>query len=351
MQQIMRTRLKTVLYASSRGFAQMFLTHLSAALKRQSFLSASIQYSFFTIALFSIHLTQTLAPITKVIVPMAGLGTRVLPLTKSISKSMLPVVGKPALHHVVDEALQSDITNFCFIINAEEQDTIEYYFSSNTLLDSILKERKKEYLLAQLNASIARASFTYVAQPEPLGLGHAVLLGEQFVGPDQFFCVMLPDNIIESNDPHMAMLIAIAQKYNASVITIEEVTKEEASKYAVITPRAFLNDNLIDVADIIEKPRPDQVHYCLGQVGRHVLSSDVFESLKVIKPGAGGEIQLTDAVKHMIQQGKRVLAYKLDGKRYDTGNIRGLLEATVSVGLHDPLYRDMLISIFKKECL
>lgn len=287
--------------------------------------------------------------ITKVVVPMAGLGTRVLPLTKSVSKSMLAVVDKPALHHVVDEALASAITDFYFIINPGEQEAIEHYFSSNTLLDAVLKQRNKTHLLAQLNASIAQSSFTYIPQLEPLGLGHAVLMAEYCIKPDPFFCVMLPDNIIESHDPHMAKLIALAHQYNASIITIEDVTKEEASLYAVITPKHFITDDLIEVADIIEKPRPDQVHYCLGQVGRHVLSVDVFDALKRISPGAGGEIQLTDAVRLMIQEGKRVLAYKLNGTRHDTGNIRGLLETTVSLGLHNPLYKDMLLSIFKHE--
>jgi len=289
--------------------------------------------------------------ITKVVIPMAGLGTRVLPLTKSVSKSMLAVVDKPALQHVVDEALASAITDFCFIINTEEQEAIEYYFSSNTPLDAVLKQRNKTYLLAQLNESIARSSFTYIPQPEPLGLGHAVLMAEEFVKPDQFFCVMLPDNIIESDDPHMAHLIALAHHYNASIITIEEVTKQEASLYAVITPKQFISDDLIEVGDIIEKPKPDQVQYCLGQVGRHVLSVDVFDALKRIGPGVGGEIQLTDAVRLMIQEGKRVLAYKLHGKRHDTGNIRGLLETTVSLGLHNPLYRPMLLSLFENEML
>lgn len=289
------------------------------------------------------------AAVTKVIVPMAGLGTRLLPLTKAGSKSMVALVDRPALHHVVDEALQSGINDFCFIINPQERHAIEHYFSVDSVLDAVLVEKKKEYFLAPLNDLIARTHFMYIAQPEPLGLGHAVLMGESFIEPGEFFCVMLPDNIIESDDPHMARLIAIAQKYNASVITVEEITSKQASQYAIVTPKEFLDDDIVEIVDIVEKPQSWDTHMCLAQMGRHVFSYDIFESLKSIKPGVGGEFQLTDAVRHMLRSGKRVFAYKLQGKRYDIGNIRGLLEATVALALHNPLYRDMVCKIFDRE--
>ncbi len=289
------------------------------------------------------------ANITQVVVPMAGLGTRLLPLTKAASKSMVPLVDRPALHHVVDEALQSNINDFCFIINEQEQEAIAAYFSPDPELNAILEARKKSYLLKQVNDVIARSMFTYIVQPEPIGLGHAVLMGQPFVTPGSFFCVMLPDNIIETELPHMAQLIEIAEKYNASVITVEEITREQASSYAVITPGTFLTDDLVEVIDIVEKPQSTDSALCLGQMGRHVFSYDIFESLKSIEPGVNGEYQLTDAVRHMIKNGKRVLAYKIHGKRYDIGNIKGLLKATVSLGLHNSLYRGMLCDIFEKE--
>lgn len=289
------------------------------------------------------------AAVTKVIVPMAGLGTRLLPLTKAGSKSMVALIDRPALHHVVDEALQSGINDFCFIINPEERHAIEHYFSVDYELDAILAERKKEYFLAPLNGLIAQTHFTYVAQPEPLGLGHAVLMGESFIAPGEFFAVMLPDNIVESNDPHMARLIAIAQKYNATVITVEEIASKQASQYAIVTPKEFLGDDILEIVDIVEKPQSWDTHMCLAQLGRHVFSYDIFESLQKIKPGVGGEFQLTDAVRHMLQHGKRVFACKLQGQRYDIGNIKGLLEATVSLALHNPLYRDMVREIFNRE--
>lgn len=305
---------------------------------------------FLLMIIIVLNSTYCVDPIVQVIVPMAGLGTRLLPLTKAGSKSMVPLINKPALHYVVDEALESKITDFCFIINANEQQVIDHYFSFDSELDAILAEKNKGYLLDPLNFLIGQAHFTYIAQPEPLGLGHAVLMGEPFVQPGGFFCVMLPDNIIESNDPHMARLIAIAQEYNASVITVEDISCEQASQYAVITPKALLNDDLIEIADIVEKPALDgSMSLCLGQIGRHVFSYDIFESLKAIEPGIGGEIQLTDAVKHMVQSGKRVLAYRLQGKRYDVGTIRGLLKTTVTLALHNPLYRDMVCNIFMQE--
>jgi len=296
-----------------------------------------------------VYTAQSSALITQVIVPMAGLGTRLLPLTKAGSKSMVPLVNKPALHHIVDEALQAQITDFCFIINANEQPAIEHYFSLDPELDAVLKERNKAHLLEPLNALVAQSDFTYIAQPEPLGLGHAVLIGQPFVTPGAFFCVMLPDNIIESDDSHMARLIAIAQEYNASVITVEEISREQASQYAVVTPKEFFTDDLLEIADIVEKPQSGDTTLCLGQIGRHVFSYDIFESLKAIQPGVGGEIQLTDAVRHMVQSGKRVLAYKLHGKRHDIGTVRGLLKTTVTLALHNPLYRDMVLDIFAQE--
>lgn len=285
----------------------------------------------------------------KVIVPMAGLGTRLLPLTKAGSKSMVAVIDKPALHYVVEEALQSHITDFCFIINENERSLIEHYFSFDPELDAILVAKNKNYFLDGLNHLLEQARFTYIAQPEPLGLGHAVLMGEPFIEPGEFFCVMLPDNIIESHDPHMTQLIAIAQKYNATVITVEEISRAQASQYAVVTPGEFLTEDLVVVADIVEKPKSSDTAICLGQIGRHVFSYDVFEALKAIEPGVGGEIQLTDAVRYMIKAGKRVLAYKLHGKRYDVGTIQGLLETTVTLALHNPLYWDVIYTIFANE--
>jgi len=289
------------------------------------------------------------AHINQVIVPMAGLGTRLLPITKAAPKSMVALIDKPALHYIVDEALQSNMNDLCFIINENEYEAIANYFSPNPELDAILSERNKLHLLKEVNSLISRAQFTYIVQPQPLGLGHAVLMGKPFIRPYSFFGVMLPDNIIETDTPHMEDLIALAEMYNASIITIEEITYDQASQYAVVIPKSFLTEDLIEVEDIIEKPQVAGDTLCLGQMGRHVFSYDIFESLEAIEPGVGNEIQLTDAVRHMIQNGQRVLAYKLKGNRYDIGNIKGLLEATVTLALHNPLYRPMLCSIFKEE--
>jgi len=296
-----------------------------------------------------IHFISMSADSVQVIVPMAGLGTRLLPLTKSVSKSMMPLVDRSALQHVVEEALQSDIHDFCFIVNEYEQAAIEHYFSHDLVLDAILKERKKLHFVEPLNELIDQAQFTYIAQSEPLGLGHAVLMGQPFVTPGEFFCVMLPDNIIESTEPHMAQLIAIAQQYNACVITIEEISREKASQYAVVTPKEFLTDDLIDVADVIEKPSSNDISLCFGQIGRFVLSYDIFEALQAIEPGVGGEIQLTDAIRYLLQHGKRVLAYKLQGRRHDIGTVKGLLRTTMILGLRNPLYRGMLCDIYNEE--
>lgn len=200
-----------------------------------------------------------------------------------------------------------------------------------------------------MNTIIARAHYTYVVQQEPLGLGHAVLLAEEFIEPDIFFSVMLPDNIIENDDFLMAELIALAQKYNATIIAIEEVAPEEAPSYAIITPKEFLTDNVLEISEIVEKPNGEQIKSCLASIGRYVFTTDIFEALKHTDFGVGGEIHLTDAIAYMIKQGKRVFAYKLQGKRHDIGTNRGFLKTTVSLALRDPLYRDMLLEIFEQD--
>ncbi len=304
-----------------------------------------LYYAFIII----LYVPNAVAQITQVIIPMAGLGTRLLPLTKASQKSMVSLVDRPALHHLVDEALQSNISDFCFIINEQDRQAITEYFSPNVELEAILQTRGKSYFLDQLNEVIARSTFTYVVQPEPIGSGDAVLRGKNHIAPGSFFCVMFPDDIIETVHPHMADIIAIAKEYNASVITVEEMTREQASIYAVVTPGSFLTEDLVEVVDIVEKQVSKETSLCLAPMGRHVFSYDIFESLQAIEPAENGEYQLTDAIQHMIKNGKKVLAYRLHGSWYDIGNIKGLLKATVSLGLHNPLYRSMLCDIFEKE--
>lgn len=285
----------------------------------------------------------------KVIVPMAGSGTRVLPLTKVIQKSMLPLVDRPAAHHIVDEALQSGISDFCFIINPQDRETISTYFSPNPELDALLGARNKSYLLQELNDVVARATFTYVEQPKPLGTGHAVLLAQPLINHGDFFAVMYPDDIIESREPHLARIAAIAQQQNATVISVEEMTRERASAYALVSPHTFLTQDLFEVADIQEKVQSKEQTLCFAPMGRYVFSYDIFQALQAIEPAANGEYQLTDAIQYLIKSGKKVLAYKLQGNWHDIGNIAGLLKTTVRLGLHNSLYRDMLSDIFKQE--
>jgi UTP--glucose-1-phosphate uridylyltransferase len=288
-------------------------------------------------------------PRNQIIVPMAGLGTRLLPLTKTTQKSMVRLVDRPALHQIVDEALRSNISDFCFVVNEHDQETITQYFSLDSQLDALLAERGKSYLLDQLNDVIRRSTFTYIVQPQPMGTGDAVLMAEKFVEPGSFFSVMFPDDIIETAEPHLARIMALAREYDATVITVQEMTRQQASIYAVVTPGSFLSDDLMEVVDIIEKPISTETSLCFVPMGRYVFSYDIFESLRAIEPAINGEYQLTDAIQHLVKNGKRVLAYKIQGTWHDIGNIRGLLKTTVSLGLHNPLYRDMLCTIFEKE--
>lgn len=285
----------------------------------------------------------------QVVIPMAGLGTRLLPSTKSIPKCMIPLLDRPALQHTVEEALQSDFTDFCFVVNEQDQPIISEYFSPGHHLDAILQATNKSHFVCNLNDIIARAIFTYIPQSQPLGSGHAVLQAEKYITPGSFFGVMYPDDKLETTEPHMARLMQIAKEYNATVISVQEMTRAQASIYGVVMPSVYLANDLVEVADIIEKQPSTEDSLCLVSMGRYVFSYDIFESLRAIEPAANGEYQLTDAIQHMIKSGKRVLAYTIKGTWYDIGNIPGLLKTTVALGLHNPLYQDMVRDIFQKE--
>ncbi len=263
--------------------------------------------------------------VNHVVIPAAGLGTRFLPYTKTVPKELVPIMGKPALQMVIEESINSGVNDFVIIIN-KNKGAIKDYFSINETLNKKLATREKLDWVKEINEICNNTTMNYVNQEEQLGLGHAILQAKDAITSD-YFGIILPDDIIASNVPALKQLIDIAEKYEASVILVQEVPQEKVSSYGVIAFDEQLEDGVYNITELVEKPPIENAPSNLAVVGRYVLSSNVFESLKTIKPGAGGEYQLTDAIAHMMKQGERVLAVKLDGIRFDTGNPQGWLKA------------------------
>lgn len=268
--------------------------------------------------------------VTKIIIPAAGYGTRFFPITTSVPKELLPLINKPALQEVVEEALAAHMHNFYIIIN-KEKTAIQHYFSAHDALEKTLQQNQKRSLQS-INTIIANAKFHYIDQPEMRGLGHAVLMAKEAIN-NEFFGVILPDDLIFHDEPGIGQLAKIAKKYKASVIAVTEVPGEQISAYGSIKPGAYITPDLMEVTDIIEKPTPEKAFSNLGIIGRYIFTPAIFDAIEAITPHAKGEIQLTDAITYLAKKGHRVLAYKIKGKRFDIGRPLGWLEANIYLGL------------------
>lgn len=275
--------------------------------------------------------------ITKAIIPAAGLGTRFLPFTKSVPKEMLPLLNKPAIHYVIEEGLQSGITNFSMVTSRGKQ-AIADYFDYAPELDLFLKERNKTDLLASVDRIIKAAHFTYIRQPEPLGLGHAVWMARHTIGKE-YFGIFLPDDImVNKKDPGLSQLIKIARQEKGSVIAVQEVPTECVSSYGVIAIKKQITPHLFQVSHMVEKPAPKDAPSNLAIIGRYVLSHKIFDSLQEISSYAVGELQLTDGISHMMKNNEKVFAYKIQGTRFDIGTPLGWIKANISLALQNPEY-------------
>jgi len=274
--------------------------------------------------------------VVKAVIPAAGLGTRFLPYTKSIPKEMVPLLNKPAIQHIVEECLKSDVNNF-FMVTSKSKYALENYFDQNMELELALKEKDKESIISGLRKIIRTSRFTYVRQSEPLGLGHAVLMAKHSIAKE-YFSVLLPDEIIVSKQPAIEQLISIARQERASVIAVKEVPQECVSSYGVIAIKKQITPKLFQVSHLVEKPSQKDAPSNLAIIGRYVLSNKVFDSLESISTYAVGELQLTDAISHMAQHGEKVFAYKVQGDRYDIGNPLGWLKAVIGTALQNPRY-------------
>lgn len=275
--------------------------------------------------------------VTKVVIPAAGLGTRFLPWTKSAPKELLPLLNKPAIQWVVEEAIMSEIKHFSFV-TSRTKNAISEHFDSSPDLEIFLKEKNKLELISSIQKIIQSADFTYIRQPEPLGLGHAIWMARHTIGKE-YFGIILPDDIIIDKTPGLAQLIRIARQEKASVVAVQEVPAECVSSYGVISIKKQITPSLFHVGDLIEKPHPKEAPSNLAVIGRYVLSHKIFQGLEEVSSyGANNELQLTDGISQMMKNNEKVFAYKIQGTRYDIGNPIGWIKAIIGFALQDPLY-------------
>jgi UTP--glucose-1-phosphate uridylyltransferase len=270
--------------------------------------------------------------ITKAVFPVAGLGTRFLPVTKASPKEMLPVVDKPLIQYAVEEAAAAGVSDMIFITGRNKR-AIEDHFDKAYELETELQLRNKTALLEQVQAATPRGiNCVYIRQTEALGLGHAVLCAEPVV-VDEPFAVLLADDLINAKVPVMKQMVDLAARENASVIGVMNVAPEETGSYGIVEAESEpAGEGIGRITRIVEKPKPGTSPSTLAVVGRYVLSPRIFHHLRTMPPGAGGEIQLTDGIARLLQE-ERVLAYQFEGRRYDCGSKLGYLEATVDYGL------------------
>ncbi|HKR41447.1 MAG TPA: UTP--glucose-1-phosphate uridylyltransferase GalU [Paraburkholderia sp.] len=271
--------------------------------------------------------------VTKAVFPVAGLGTRFLPATKASPKEMLPIVDKPLIQYAVEEAIDSGITEMIFVTGRSKR-AIEDHFDKSYEIEAELEARGKENLLSVVRGIKPRhIDCFYVRQAEALGLGHAVLCAEKLVG-DNPFVVMLADDLLHGEPPVLRQMIRVFDHYHTSVIGVEEIDPQMTGSYGVIDGRRW-EDNLFKLSGIVEKPAPAVAPSHFGVVGRYILKPKIFEHLRALKPGTGGELQLTDALQTLLRD-EQVLAYKYEGKRFDCGSKLGYLKATVEFALRHP---------------
>jgi len=264
--------------------------------------------------------------IRKCLFPAAGYGTRFLPATKATPKEMLPILTKPLIQYGVEEAVDAGI-NTMAIVSGRGKRAIEDHFDISYELEHQIKGGSKESLLTEIRALITQCTFSYTRQVEMKGLGHAILTGETLIGHEAF-AVVLADDLCSSDEGVLSQMVEVYEKYNCSVVAIEEVPMNQTNKYGVIAGKLVdATDDTYRVSDMVEKPDPKDAPSNLAIIGRYILTPDIFDILRETKAGKGGEIQITDALMEQAKEG-RVIAYKFKGKRFDCGSVDGFVEAT-----------------------
>ncbi|MDJ1136440.1 UTP--glucose-1-phosphate uridylyltransferase GalU [Streptomyces iconiensis] len=299
-------------------------------------------------------MTTTHTRISKAVIPAAGLGTRFLPATKATPKEMLPVVDKPAIQYVVEEAVTAGLSDVLMVTGRNKR-PLEDHFDRNYELEQVLRDKGDATKLARVEESSDLATMHYVRQGDPRGLGHAVLCAEPHVG-DQPFAVLLGDDLIDPRDPLLARMIEVQEQYGGSVIALMEVDPASIHLYGAAAASATTDSDVVRVSDLVEKPSPAEAPSNLAIIGRYVLDPAVFEVLGKTQPGRGGEIQLTDALQALASDeslGGPVHGVVFGGRRYDTGDRADYLRAIVRLACEredlGPDFRDWLRSYVTEE--
>jgi len=271
--------------------------------------------------------------ITKAVFPVAGMGTRFLPATKASPKEMMPIVDKPLIQYAVEEAIAAGITEMVFITGRNKR-SIEDHFDKAYEMEAELEARGKNDILEVLRGIVPKnISCIYIRQSEALGLGHAVLCARSAVGNEPF-AVLLADDLIDSDDPVIRQMTRLYEQNRCSILGVQNIALEDTVHYGIVKCEPG-KDGLHQITGIVEKPKPENAPSTLGVVGRYILTPRIFAHLERIKPGTGGEIQLTDGIASLLQE-ERVLAYEFSGTRYDCGTKLGYLKATIALALKHP---------------
>lgn len=268
-------------------------------------------------------------PIRKAVFPVAGMGTRFLPATKAMPKEMLPVVDKPLIQYAVEEAIAAGITDLIFVTGRHKRAIEDHFDSAPELENGLIRDGKEQLLTLVRGILPSHIKCLYIRQHAPLGLGHAVLTAEPAVGNEPF-AVLLADDLIDADTPALKQLIDTAYAQDASVVGVQDVPREETSKYGIVATQA-LQERTARITRIVEKPDPAQAPSTLAVVGRYVLEAQIFDHLRATEAGTSNEIQLTDGIASMLEQ-RPVWAHRYEGQRYDCGSKAGLFQATIALG-------------------
>lgn len=282
--------------------------------------------------------------VKKAIIPAAGLGTRFLPATKAQPKEMLPIVDKPTLQYIVEEAVEAGITEI-LIVTGRNKKSIEDHFDKSVELELELERKGDAELLSMVRGISEMINIHYIRQKEPRGLGDAIYCARSFIG-DEPFAVMLGDDVVDAKTPCIRQLIDAYEEYQTTILGVQKVAREETNKYGIISGK-LIEDRIYKVKDMVEKPEPEEAPSEIAVLGRYIITPQIFEILRHLKPGKKGEIQLTDGLRELC--GKQAMyAYAFEGRRYDVGDKLGFLEATIDFALKRPQLREDLLAYLQK---
>ena len=282
--------------------------------------------------------------VRKAIIPAAGLGTRFLPATKAQAKEMLPIVDKPTLQYIIEEAIESGIEEI-LIVTGRSKKSIEDHFDRSVELELELEQKGKTEMLEMVQDISNMVNIHYIRQKEPKGLGHAVHCAKSFIGNEPF-AVLLGDDIVDAETPCLKQMIDAYDEYKTSILGVQEVAKENVDKYGILDVK-YIEDRVYKVKDMVEKPSVEDAPSNIAILGRYIITPAIFNILENQEPGKGGEIQLTDALKTLGKQ-EAIYAYNFEGRRYDVGDKLGFLEATIDFALKRDNLRDDLLNYMRK---